>query len=108
MPWRTAPLDRQFSPGKLIRYQPLRLLTGYQCRLLTDLLEDDLAEVTYDAELAGLDYSVTNYRGGILVSVNGYNDKLGALLDTILLRLKTLVIEPARLKVMTEQVRLIS
>ncbi|KAK7686016.1 hypothetical protein QCA50_010827 [Cerrena zonata] len=72
-------------------------------RLLTDLLEDDLAEVTYDAELAGLDYSVTNYRGGILASVNGYNDKLGALLDTLLLRLKTLVINPDRLKVMAEQ-----
>lgn len=74
-------------------------------RLLTDLLEDDLAEVTYDASLAGLHYSVSSHRGGIVVSTNGYNDKLGVLLDTVLERLKTLVIKPDRLEIMREQVR---
>ena len=81
-----------------------KVFVSHRRRLLTDLLEDDLSEVVYDAALAGLDYSVTNYRGGILVSVNGYNDKLGTLLDTILVRLKTLAIKPDRLKVMAEQV----
>ncbi|CAL1699584.1 unnamed protein product [Somion occarium] len=85
---------------------PMAYCTARQAvltRLLTDLLEDDLSEVTYDAELAGLDYAVNNYRGGLLVSVNGYNDKLGALLDTILERLKSLIIKPDRLQVMAEQ-----
>ncbi|KAI0077374.1 LuxS/MPP-like metallohydrolase [Panus rudis PR-1116 ss-1] len=72
-------------------------------RLLSDLLDDDLSEVTYYAELAGLGYSVNNYRGGLLVSVTGYNDKLGVLLDTVMERLKNLVIKPDRLKVMAEQ-----
>ena len=81
-----------------------KVFVSHRRRFLTDLLEDDLSEVVYDAALAGLDYSVTNYRGGILVSVNGYNDKLGTLLDTILVRLKTLAIKPDRLKVMAEQV----
>ncbi|THH18538.1 hypothetical protein EUX98_g8939 [Antrodiella citrinella] len=72
-------------------------------RLLTDLLEDDLAEVTYDAQLAGLKLSVTTHRGGIVVSVSGYNDKLSVLLDTVLGRLKTLVVKSDRLDVMKEQ-----
>ncbi|KAH8078394.1 LuxS/MPP-like metallohydrolase [Cristinia sonorae] len=74
-------------------------------RLLTDLLEDDLAEVTYNAQLAGLDFSVNSHRGGIVVAVNGYNDKLPVLLDTVLERLKTLVVKRDRLDVMVEQLR---
>ncbi|TCD63052.1 hypothetical protein EIP91_006039 [Steccherinum ochraceum] len=74
-------------------------------RLLTDLLEDDLAEITYDASLAGLHYSVNNHRGGIVVAVSGYNDKLGVLLDTVVDRLKTLVVKADRLEVMKEQLK---
>ncbi|KAH9948332.1 LuxS/MPP-like metallohydrolase [Amylocystis lapponica] len=75
-------------------------------RLLADLLEDALSEVTYDARLAGLTYSVTNHSRGLLVSVNGYNDKLPDLLQTVMRHLKDLSISPERLKVVAEQAKL--
>ncbi|PSS38132.1 hypothetical protein PHLCEN_2v39 [Hermanssonia centrifuga] len=72
-------------------------------RLLVDLLKDALSEVTYDAQLAGLDYSVSNHSVGLQISISGYNDKLPILLDTVLLKLKNLIVDPERLKVMLEQ-----
>lgn len=72
--------------------------------LLADLLEDDLSELTYDAQLAGLGYSVGNHRGGLVISVSGYNDKLGTLLDTVVRRLVEFEVKPDRLKVISEQV----
>ncbi|KAI0795391.1 LuxS/MPP-like metallohydrolase [Abortiporus biennis] len=74
-------------------------------RLLIDVLEDDLSEITYDAELAGLANGLSNHRGGFVVSVSGYNDKLGVLLNTILERLKNLSIKPDRFGVIAEQLR---
>ena len=81
-----------------------KVFVSHRRRLLTDLLEDDLSEVVYDAALAGLDYSVTNYRGGILVSVNGYNDKLHVLAKDVLERTRNLKVQPDRLAVMQDQV----
>ena len=72
--------------------------------MLSDLLEDDLAEVTYDAQIAGLSYSINTHRGGIVVSVNGYNDKLGVLAKDVLKTVKNLKVDPNRLAVMKEQV----
>ena len=70
-----------------------------------DLLDDALNEATYDAHLAGLDYSVSNHRTGLLVSVGGYNDKLPLLIKTVIEQLTEFNIDPARLKVMMEKVR---
>ncbi|KAI0952754.1 hypothetical protein AcW1_007154 [Taiwanofungus camphoratus] len=75
-------------------------------RLLADLTEDALSEMTYDAALAGLACSVTNHTHGLLISVSGYNDKLPLLLQTALTKLRDLVVDPGRLKVIAEQVRL--
>ncbi|CCM02306.1 uncharacterized protein FIBRA_04396 [Fibroporia radiculosa] len=72
-------------------------------RLLADLVEDALSEVTYAAELAGLAYSLSNHRKGLLIAVGGYSDKLPALLHTILSKLKHLVIDSERLRVISEQ-----
>ena len=36
-------------------------------RLFTSLIEDELSELSYDAELAGLRYSVSNSQSGFLV-----------------------------------------
>ncbi|OBZ78124.1 Insulin-degrading enzyme [Grifola frondosa] len=75
-------------------------------RLCVDLVEDALSEVTYDADLAGLSFSVNNHIEGIVVSVSGYNDKLAVLLQTVMEKLKTLVVDSDRLKVIKEQVKL--
>ncbi len=73
-------------------------------RLFVNLVEDALAEVTYDADLAGLSYSVSNDDDGIVVSVGGYNDKLDVLLRTVLEKLRNLEVAPDRLKVIAEKV----
>ncbi|KAI9058078.1 LuxS/MPP-like metallohydrolase [Trametes sanguinea] len=74
-------------------------------RLLVDLVEDALAEVTYDADLAGLFYSVTNQIEGLTISVGGYNDKIHVLLRTVLEKLRSLKVLPDRLDVLKEKVK---
>ncbi|TFK91904.1 LuxS/MPP-like metallohydrolase [Polyporus arcularius HHB13444] len=73
-------------------------------RLFVNLVEDALAEVTYDADLAGLSYSLSNDDDGIVVSVGGYNDKLDVLLRTVLEKLRDLEVAADRLKVIAEKV----
>ncbi len=73
-------------------------------RLFVNLVEDALAEITYDADLAGLSYSVANDEDGIVLSVEGYNDKLDVLLRTVLDKLRNLAVAPDRLKVIAEKV----
>ena len=67
------------------------------------MLEDSLAEVTYDAELAGLHYYFTSDGKGLGVTVYGYSDKLSLLLDVVLQRLKDIQFEEDRLKVKKEE-----
>ena len=73
-------------------------------RLFTDLVEDSLSEVAYFASLAGLHYDVSTEKEGMYVSVRGYNEKLPALLGTVIDRLKTVNIREDRLKVFVEKV----
>ena len=72
--------------------------------MFVDLVEDALAEITYDADIAGLSYSVANADDGIVVAVGGYNDKLDVLLKTVLEKIRGLVVLPERLQVMQEKV----
>ncbi|KAI0353367.1 LuxS/MPP-like metallohydrolase [Trametes cingulata] len=74
-------------------------------RLFVDVVQDALAEVTYDADLAGLSYSVTNQIEGLTVSVGGYNDKLHVLLRTVLEKIRDLQVQPERLCVIKEKVQ---
>lgn len=73
--------------------------------LLVELLNDALSEITYDASLAGLNYSVGGQMTGLYIAFGGYNDKLPVLVNTVIEKLKTFTIDPARLKIMTEKVR---
>ncbi|KAI0763999.1 LuxS/MPP-like metallohydrolase [Trametes elegans] len=74
-------------------------------RVFVDLVDDALAEVTYDADLAGLSYSLTNQIEGLTVSVGGYNDKLHVLLRAVLEKMRGLQVEPDRLRVVKEKVQ---
>ncbi|KAH9896624.1 LuxS/MPP-like metallohydrolase [Cubamyces lactineus] len=74
-------------------------------RLFVDLVEDALAEVTYDADLAGLSYSVVNQIEGLTVSVGGYSDKIHVLLGTVLDKLRGLQVHPDRLRVLKEKIQ---
>eukprot|EP00163_Fabomonas_tropica_P033473 TRINITY_DN8831_c0_g1_i1.p1 TRINITY_DN8831_c0_g1~~TRINITY_DN8831_c0_g1_i1.p1 ORF type:complete len:660 (-),score=77.59 TRINITY_DN8831_c0_g1_i1:510-2294(-) len=55
-------------------------------RLLVDAVNTNLNAWAYSARLAGLDYSVYPHLRGITIRVGGYNDKLHALINQILLQ----------------------
>ncbi|KAI0819462.1 LuxS/MPP-like metallohydrolase [Trametes gibbosa] len=74
-------------------------------RLLVNVVEDALAEVTYDADLAGVSYSVMNQIEGLTVAVGGYCDKLPALLRIVLETVRGLRVQPDRLRVVKEEVQ---
>lgn len=71
---------------------------------MVDLLEDALSEITYDASLAGLGYSVEGERTGLLITFGGYNDKLPIFVNTVIAKLKNFEVDHARMKVMIERV----
>ncbi|EMG48080.1 STE23 A-factor-processing enzyme [Candida maltosa Xu316] len=58
--------------------------TSVLSSLAIALLEDELNEVKYYAELGGLDVRMHTWRDGFITSVSGYNDKLSDLLKKVL------------------------
>ncbi len=66
-------------------------------KLFSKLLKDELNELSYDAELAGLSYSVYNTQAGVVVSVAGYSHKLLVLLDEVLRRVAHFKVKEERL-----------
>ncbi|KAF8605452.1 insulin-degrading enzyme [Ceratobasidium sp. AG-I] len=74
-------------------------------RLFTDLVKDILTEFTYDAELAGMKYSIMCDGGSIVIVSEGYNDKLPVLLKHVLEKVKSIVITQDRVTVVAEQLR---
>lgn len=72
-------------------------------RLYADLVRDALTEYSYDAELAGLTYSLWPSTSGIEISVSGYNDKLSVLLQKVLATMRDLKIRPDRYKIIKER-----
>lgn len=73
--------------------------------MFADLVTDSLTEFAYDADLAGLTYNFRPHTMGLFAAMNGYNDKLFVLVQEILHKIKTLVVDPQRLEVMKEAVR---
>ena len=58
-------------------------------RLFFRLVNDELTEFVYDAELGGLGYSLTIVTSGLRLNVAGYNHKLPVLLSRVLDRLRS-------------------
>lgn len=73
-----------------------------RARLYTDLVKDALEEYSYDADLAGLQYSVHLDTRGLLVEVSGYNDKLAVLLEQVLVTMRDLQIKDDRFNVVKD------
>ncbi|GAA5915532.1 hypothetical protein JCM5296_001752 [Sporobolomyces johnsonii] len=76
-----------------------------QSRLFTELIRDSLNEYAYDAELAGLSYSFDQQADGILLSVDGYNDKLPVLVEVIVKRMKEYQVDEKRFSIIVDQLR---
>lgn len=74
-----------------------------KARLYSDVVRDALEEYSYDAELAGLDYSVSSHSMGIEIAVSGYNDKLSVLLEKVLITMRDLEVKPDRFEIIKER-----
>ncbi|KAI9136484.1 Metalloenzyme, LuxS/M16 peptidase-like protein [Paraphysoderma sedebokerense] len=75
-----------------------------QSKVFTELLRDSLTEFSYDAEVAGLSYSLDTQIDGLMLHVAGYSDKLSVLTVKIVEKMKSLVIDPQRFELIKEQV----
>ncbi|ANB12559.1 Ste23p [Sugiyamaella lignohabitans] len=72
--------------------------------MFVSLINDALVEFAYNAEVAGLRYEVATAKGGIEISVNGYNDKILVLIERILEKIKSYkVVDPSRFEVLKEK-----
>ncbi|KAF8942612.1 Insulinase (Peptidase M16), partial [Haplosporangium bisporale] len=72
-------------------------------QLYVNLLKDALNEYSYDADLAGLSYSLDTTVEGMILSVEGYNDKAHVLLQKVVEKMKTLEIDPERFRLIQDQ-----
>ena len=57
-------------------------------RLFVDLFTDTVTEENYDAELAGIHYSLYAHQGGVTLQLSGISDKQSDLLSVLLARLQ--------------------
>ncbi|KAK5694709.1 metalloprotease [Elasticomyces elasticus] len=85
----------------LLYVTPLSTMTSHMYKAL---VEDSLIEYAYDAELAGLDYSMSLSNNGIDVTVSGYNDKMPVLLEKVLVTMRDLEVKQERFDVIKERV----
>ncbi|KAF1937421.1 putative metalloprotease [Clathrospora elynae] len=93
---------------KLYLRSPVASLTpmnAVMTRLYVDLVEDSLNEYAYDADIAGLSYSLSESAQGLDIELDGFNDKMSVLLEKVLLGLQDLEIKQEQFGVAKERVR---
>ena len=73
-------------------------------RLFLDLVEDAMNEYSYDADLAGLSYKLETQADGIIMSIDGYNDKLPVLAKVVLEKMASLQVDSQRFEIIKDQV----
>lgn len=66
------------------------------------LLNESLLDFAYDAEIAGLNYSVAAVRTGIEIIISGFNHKISILLKKVLDRLRNFEVDPSMFKILKE------
>ncbi|KAM0792238.1 hypothetical protein ACM66B_004933 [Microbotryomycetes sp. NB124-2] len=80
-------------------------LHAVQSRFFIELVKDALVEYSYDADLAGLSYQLDAQGDGILLTLDGYNDKLTVLGKVIVETIKNLKIQKDRFDLIQDQLR---
>lgn len=68
------------------------------------LIEDNLNENLYDADLAGLNLSVSSSSDAITISISGYNDKQSDLLEAFLEGLKSPKLDEGRFRLVLDEI----
>ncbi len=74
-----------------------------KARVYAELVRDALEEYAYDAELAGLNYDIASFSGGLDVEISGYNDKLAVLLQKVLVTMRDLEVKEDRFEIVKER-----
>ncbi|KAF8637420.1 hypothetical protein AX17_002915 [Amanita inopinata Kibby_2008] len=74
-------------------------------RLYCDIVNDSLAEFSYNADIAGLSYKFVQHMTGLYLTTHGYNDKMTVLVEHILEKIKGLNIDIKRLETIKEQAK---
>ena len=67
------------------------------------LVKDALNEYSYDAEIAGLDYDLSDIARGLHITVAGYTDKMSVLLEKVLAYMRDIEIKPDRFQIIKER-----
>ncbi|CAG8716551.1 96_t:CDS:2, partial [Racocetra fulgida] len=80
-------------------------LNSVKTRLYIGLVTDAFTEYAYDAEIAGLAYYLYNHNEGIIVTIQGYNDKSPLLLRNIVEKMKSFQIDPNRFQKIKEELK---
>jgi insulysin len=102
--------DDQFWVPKAYLNVSLRTPLAYitpRCSIMAQLycalVQDALNEYSYDAELAGLAYSLSSDALGLEVNVFGYNDKMAVLLEKVLRLMRNLEVKETRFGIIKER-----
>ena len=74
-----------------------------QMRLTVELLIDQLNELTYPAELAGLSYDIYAHQGGFTLQLSGFSSRLPRLLGLILKNRTFGYVDPQRFAIIQQQ-----
>ncbi|KAF2746080.1 LuxS/MPP-like metallohydrolase [Sporormia fimetaria CBS 119925] len=77
--------------------------TASLCSLFCGLVNDALAEYSYDADISGLQYEFGTHHHGLFVSVEGYSDKLHVLLEKVLTSVRNLEVRDERFQVVLDR-----
>jgi insulysin len=72
-------------------------------QLYTALVQDSLSEYSYDADIAGLEYSLANDSLGLDIDLYGYNDKMPVLLEKVLVSMRDLEVKEDRFNITKER-----
>uniref|UniRef100_A0A646QDK3 Insulin-degrading enzyme n=1 Tax=Hemiscolopendra marginata TaxID=943146 RepID=A0A646QDK3_9MYRI len=100
--------DEYLLPKAVLNFEfvsPLAYLDPLHCDMaymLVQLFRDSLTEYSYAAELAGLGYSLSNTKYGMILYIKGYNDKQHILLGKIMDILTNFEIDPKRFDILKE------
>ncbi|KAJ9144507.1 putative Metalloprotease [Pleurostoma richardsiae] len=93
---------------RLLLRSPVASLTpmnAVMTRLYIELVEDSLRKYAYDADIAGLRYSLSESVRGLNIEFNGFSDKMVVLAEKLLLGMRDLEVKQEQFDVAKERVR---
>ncbi|KAJ2522124.1 metalloprotease [Coemansia sp. RSA 1939] len=103
--------DRFFLPRGDLRFL-IETPRGYESplnsilnQLFVMIFKDSMAEITYDAQVAGLWFDVRECSEGIFVHIDGFNDRIPRLLKIILEALRRFVVDDTQFEVYSLELR---